>query len=201
MAEAKTPDSRHIREFTDHIQRFPDTAGKPCRVEYASESSLRGETSIRDDQWNVIFMNAGPVKNAERILLVDDNDSRRKDMTLALRRQGYDVVHTADSRSGFRELLVEGADLLLAAASMPHFSGIELASVTKKLRPEMHVMLMVGDSKSFELPARDTMNPVHTVSVPCDLDRICNKVRFVLDNGEPMNTGRLTSAQPFEASG
>lgn len=146
-------------------------------------------------------MNAGPVKHGERILLVDDNETRRKDATVALRRLGYDVVHTADSRSGFRELLVEGADLLLAAASMPHFSGIELASVTKKLRPEMHILLLVGDSKSFHLPGRDSVSPVHTMTVPCALEDICDKVRSVLDNAEVFSTNRSGVGQQPETSG
>ena len=127
-------------------------------------------------------MNSGPVRHAERILLVDDNNARRKDTTVLLRRVGYDVVHTADSRAGFRELLIEGADLLLAAASMPHFSGVELAAVTKKLRPEMHVLLLVGDSKSFHVPTGDTLNHVQTLSVPCDPQHICDRVRDVLGN-------------------
>lgn len=130
-------------------------------------------------------MNSGPASHAERILLVDDNDVRRKDTTVLLRRLGYDVVHTADSRAGFRELLVEGADLLLAAASMPHFSGVELAAVTKKLRPEMHVLLMVGDSKSFHVPNSESLNSVRTLSVPCDPQDICNKVRSILDGVTP----------------
>ena len=127
-------------------------------------------------------MNSGPAKHAARILLVDDNDARRKDTTVLLRRLGYDVVHTADSRAGFRELLVEGADLLLAAASMPYFSGVELAAVTKKLRPEMHVLLMVGDSKSFHVTNSDSLNTVRTLSVPCDPQDICDAVHRVLDD-------------------
>lgn len=118
--------------------------------------------------------------HAERILLVDDNEARRKDTTVLLRRLGYDVVHTSDSRAGFRELLVEGADLLLAAASMPIFSGVELAAVTKKLRPEMQVLLLVGDLKSFHLPTGDSMNTVHTLSVPCEPEAICERVRSIL---------------------
>lgn len=130
-------------------------------------------------------MNSGPARHAARILLVDDNDVRRKDTTVLLRRLGYDVVHTADSRAGFRELLVEGADLLLAAASMPHFSGVELATVTKKLRPEMRVLLMVGDSKSFHVANSDSLNTVHTLSVPCDPQEICDKVCTVLNEVLP----------------
>ncbi len=130
-------------------------------------------------------MNSGPARHAARILLVDDNDARRKDTTVLLRRLGYDVVHTADSRAGFRELLVEGADLLLAAASMPHFSGVELATVTKKLRPEMQVLLMVGDSKSFHVSGNNSLSAVHTLSVPCDPQEICDKVCAVLNEASP----------------
>jgi len=129
-------------------------------------------------------MNSGSARHNKRILLVDDNESRRKHTTVLLRRIGYDVVHTADSRSGFRELLVDGADLLLAAASIPHFSGVELAAVTKKLRPEMHVLLMVGDSKSFHVPNNDSLSTVHTMSVPCDPEVICEKVRAILQQGQ-----------------
>ena len=127
-----------------------------------------------------IRVDSGSGGYVERILLVDDNDVRRKETTVLLRRLGYDVVHTADSRAGFRELLVEGADLLLAAASMPNFSGVELAAVTKKLRPEMPVLLMVGDSKSFHVPHGDRLTNVRTLSVPCDARDICAEVRRVL---------------------
>lgn len=140
-------------------------------------------------------MNSGPARHSARILLVDDNDTRRKDTTVLLRRLGYDVVHTADSRAGFRELLVEGADLLLAAASLPHFSGVELATVTKKLRPEMQVLLMVGDSKTFHVSSNDSLSTVHTLSVPCDPQDICDKVRAVLTDSMP----RHVCQQPLGA--
>lgn len=135
-------------------------------------------------------MNSGPARHSARILLVDDNATRRKDTTVLLRRLGYDVVHTADSRAGFRELLVEGADLLLAAASLPHFSGVELATVTKKLRPEMRVLLMVGDSKSFHIPSRDSLSTVNTLSVPCDPQAICDRVCAVLNEAVPKPTSQ-----------
>jgi PAS domain S-box-containing protein len=82
----------------------------------------------------------------ERILLVEDDVMVREHVTGMLSRLGYHVT-TADSGPAALELLASNAniDLLFTDVVMPGgMSGIELAALSRKMRPDIRVLLTSG---------------------------------------------------------
>ena len=84
----------------------------------------------------------------ETILVVDDNASVLKMVVTILERANFRVL-SADS--GPHALILaaettETIDLLLSDVEMPQMSGPELGHIFKKVRPDIHVMLMSGGS-------------------------------------------------------
>ena len=82
----------------------------------------------------------------ETILVVDDNASVLKMVVTILERANFRVL-SADS--GPHALILaaettETIDLLLSDVEMPQMSGPELGHIFKKVRPDIHVMLMSG---------------------------------------------------------
>jgi signal transduction histidine kinase len=63
---------------------------------------------------------------AERILLVDDEESVREFVTAALRKHGYTVIHTASPTEALA-IEPERWDMLLTDIVMPVMSGVDLA--------------------------------------------------------------------------
>lgn len=86
-----------------------------------------------------------------RVLLVDDDASVRKSMTMLLNAAGYEVGTAQD---GFDALLQLEApplpDILISDLNMPQMSGFELLSVVRRRFPEIPVIAVSGAYESGE---------------------------------------------------
>ena len=85
-------------------------------------------------------------RTRETILVVDDNEAILAVVTAILRRASFHVLSARDG-AGAIELAgrTEGKiDLLLSDVDMPRMSGPDLGQALKKIRPDLHVMLMSG---------------------------------------------------------
>jgi DNA-binding NtrC family response regulator len=81
----------------------------------------------------------------ETILVVDDNESVLRIVVAILERENFRVF-SADSGPAAVRLAEtkETIDLLLSDVEMPDMSGPDLGELLKKVRPDIHVMLMSG---------------------------------------------------------
>lgn len=131
----------------------------------------------------VIAPQPGLPQGDENILFVDADVDRRNRLTETLRALGFNVSPVSNGRWGFSAMLAENADLLLAAASMPDFSGVELADVALKLRPGMPILLLLDDDPQSCARARHLQRDLHTAPAGSDIMEIARLVRRALDDG------------------
>ena len=84
----------------------------------------------------------------ETILIVDDNPAVLKFVGVALKEANFVVVSANSGPSAIQiAQRTEGRiDLLLSDVDMPEMTGPELGEALKKVRPEIHVMLMSGET-------------------------------------------------------
>ena len=61
-----------------------------------------------------------------RILIVEDRDSLRRMLELALAEEGYEVEAAADGQAGIRLLAERTFDLVLTDLKLPDVSGLEV---------------------------------------------------------------------------
>jgi two-component system response regulator AtoC len=80
----------------------------------------------------------------ETILLVDDDDNTREALSLALGREGYNVIAAANGQNGMKELDKNPVDILITDMKMPGVSGMDLLSYTRKNFPEVMVIMITG---------------------------------------------------------
>jgi CheY-like chemotaxis protein len=82
-----------------------------------------------------------------RVLVADDNRQFVEMVRAMLEDAGFEVV-TASSGLGAARLIEEedDLDLLILDVLMPEMSGDALASLLRRARPELPVLLMTGDS-------------------------------------------------------
>jgi DNA-binding NtrC family response regulator len=82
----------------------------------------------------------------ETILVVDDNATVLKTVVTLLESADFQILSAENAAAAIE--LAKGTertiDLLLTDVEMPGMSGPDLGEALKKLRPQLHVMLMSG---------------------------------------------------------
>lgn len=62
----------------------------------------------------------------KRVLVVEDDDTARELMRMALEREGYRVSVAEDGLAGYERALAERPDLIVTDVSMPSADGVHL---------------------------------------------------------------------------
>jgi two-component system cell cycle sensor histidine kinase/response regulator CckA len=85
------------------------------------------------------------------ILLVDDESSIRKIMSMQLQKQGYQVIEAADGEEAVNVATAPGVrvDLLVSDVVMPRKDGPTVAAELIKVFPQMKTVLMSGYSEKL----------------------------------------------------
>jgi two-component system NtrC family sensor kinase len=88
---------------------------------------------------------------AERILVVDDEEPLVNIMHQKLTRLGYEVVATCDSLTAWQQFQAnpDSLDLVIADQTMPHLTGDDLARRIHELRPETPIILCSGSGRAL----------------------------------------------------
>ena len=79
-----------------------------------------------------------------RALIVDDEKGVRELLLSCLGRLGCDVVHVDNGTRALERLEAEHFDVALVDLRMPGLDGMEVTRRAKRLRPQLHVVLMTG---------------------------------------------------------
>lgn len=116
------------------------------------------------------------------ILLVEDDDSVRAFVDVALQRDGHRLFVAEDGAQGLDLLRGEAADasLLLSDIQMPVMDGIALALNVARERPDMRIMLMTGFAHQRERAYGLDQIVCDVVQKPFTLQEISDRVSRAL---------------------
>lgn len=70
---------------------------------------------------------------AKTIMIVDDSASLRQVVSIALKREGYDVVEASDGKDGLSKLNGQKIHLIVSDVNMPGMDGLTMVSEIKKM--------------------------------------------------------------------
>jgi two-component system chemotaxis response regulator CheY len=119
----------------------------------------------------------------KRILVVDDSEIARRDVTGALRLKGYEVIEAGNGQEGL-ELFQENGPIcmVLADLHMPVMNGIQMCEEIGRLDGiRMPPVLMVTSESSPELKARGKKaGIVGWVVKPIDLPSLLQAVDLLI---------------------
>ncbi len=79
-----------------------------------------------------------------RILIVEDRDSLRRMLELALGQEGYEVATAADGQTGIRLIGERSFDFVLTDLKLPDLSGLQVLEASRAAQPRAPVVVLTG---------------------------------------------------------
>ncbi|MDH5179584.1 MAG: response regulator [Gammaproteobacteria bacterium] len=70
---------------------------------------------------------------SKTILIVDDSDSLREVVGIALKGAGYEVIEGADGQEGLNQLDGKKIHLIISDVNMPNMNGIDMVKKIKEM--------------------------------------------------------------------
>jgi len=116
-----------------------------------------------------------------RILIVDDEQSLRDMLSLALGDEGWDVGTASDGDAAAAALLTEPVDIVLSDIRMPGKDGLDLLRHVTASAPDTDVILMTAHASTDSAIEALRLGAYDYITKPFDLDELKITVRRALD--------------------
>lgn len=132
--------------------------------------------------WDTALAPAAVAAGQAHVLVVDDEPSMRQMLSIALRREGYQVTTVDDGRSALARLEEASVDVVVTDVRMPEFSGVDLLREARRIDPAISVIMMTAyGSKetvldALRLGATDYVEKTHNLK-----DELSLRIRKELD--------------------
>ena len=114
--------------------------------------------------------------NPTSILIVDDQETQRKSLAIALRLDGFEVTCAACATDALSSLAGRNFDLALVDLMMPGINGLDLARQLRSLHPDVKVVLTSAYHLSERQLLRSECGAVGFVPKPFEISEL---VRFL----------------------
>lgn len=107
-----------------------------------------------------------------RVLVIEDDETARKQMAKAIRKEGYQVLTAEDGRAGLDIFEKELPEIVITDLKMPGIGGLEVMQTVKRLSPNVQVVLITafGGVDTAILALREGV--LDYLTKPLDLDQL-----------------------------
>jgi DNA-binding response OmpR family regulator len=121
---------------------------------------------------------------AQRILLVDDNQSIRDSLGAVLKHSGFEVVTAANVNDALRLIGSETFDVLLSDLHMPHAGdGLTVVSAIRNSNPKAITFIFSGYPEMKEAAAAILMQADEILVKPVEVKRLVKTIKDRLKKG------------------
>ncbi len=119
---------------------------------------------------------------AERVLIVDDEESIRTSLAGLLADEGYEPVCAEDGEVGLAALArPQRPDLVLLDIAMPGRDGIDVLEEMRRVRPELPIVMMSGHG-TIETAVRATqLGAYDFIEKPLSVEKLLLTIQHALD--------------------
>jgi len=116
----------------------------------------------------------------QNILIVDDEDIARSNMTHVLRKDGYECRSAENGLAALEILAKEDIDLIISDLKMDHMDGLELLTEVSHSYPEIPVIMVTGFATVNSAVQAMKSGAAYYLGKPVNLDELRKTVREVL---------------------
>ena len=116
-----------------------------------------------------------------KILVAEDEPMLLKTIELKLKKEGYEVIATADGRDAIAKIKETEPDMVLTDIMMPYASGLEIVSIVKQGGKKVPVIILSAMEQekvvmeAFELGADDY------ITKPFSLNELAMRVKRLMN--------------------
>jgi two-component system response regulator PilR (NtrC family) len=127
---------------------------------------------------------------AERLLIVEDEDTLCESLQRVFTRDGYEVDRADSAESAFRLLEHRSYDLIITDIILPGISGIELLTKYRTTNPDQKVIVITAYASLANAVESIKAGACDFIIKPLMHDEIKKAVRKALDGpGRPTGPG------------
>ncbi len=116
-----------------------------------------------------------------RILIVDDEQSIRQVVAIALRREGHDVVVAEDGETATKELETNPVDVVISDIKMPGVDGLDVLRFAREHCPKTAVILMTAYTSTESAIEALRLGAYDYISKPFEVDDLVATVARALE--------------------
>jgi len=118
-----------------------------------------------------------------RILVVDDEDTIRRMLRVALEMEGHEVVDASEGQEALQLHRTTPVDLVITDILMPETNGLQVILALRRETPQLKVIAMSGGGRFIlleALQAAETLGAFATLGKPFDIDALLDTVNRAL---------------------
>ena len=132
-----------------------------------------------------------------RILIVEDRDSLRRMLELALRQEGYDVEAAADGLSGIRLVEERPFDLVLTDLKLPDASGLDVLAASRRAQPRAPVVVLTGYGTVATAVEAMKLGAYDFLEKPVEIDDLARMIAGAIGERDESALFRAPGAPPI----
>ena len=117
------------------------------------------------------------------LLLIDDEQSLVENLTVLLKREGFDVISELTGSGGLQRFRDEAPDIVLSDVRMPKVTGIDVLEEIRRSSPETPVVLMTAQASLQSAIQAVNLGATHYVQKPFKNDEMIAVLNRSLDWG------------------
>src|SRR5208337_2266142 len=119
-----------------------------------------------------LIMNRKP-----RVLVVDDEEVARKNVSHILEKDAYEVLTAEDGRDALAKLSEASFDVVISDLKMPGVSGLEVLESIRQTRPDTRVIMVTGYATVSSAVEAMKKGAFSYISKPFKLEEVRTAVR------------------------
>jgi PAS domain S-box-containing protein len=135
------------------------------------EAGVRRKTTVKGEKMG----------DEANILIVDDDESTCRTLSLIFRKKGYATETAGTGREALEKVQERFFNVALLDVRLPDVNGMELLSPLKALHPDIALILVTGHASVQNAVAALNDGATGYITKPLNMDEVLAKVRDILE--------------------
>ncbi|MFZ5998650.1 MAG: endopeptidase La [Nitrospirota bacterium] len=158
------------------------------RAENIMMESHYGLTSVKERILEHLAVKILKLDTPPRILVVDDEEIARKNLTHILARENYEVAVATDGTDALNKLRTTRFDVIITDLKMPGVDGMEVLENIRAQQPDTRVIMITGYATVPSAVEAMKKGAFSYIAKPFKLEEVRAAVKQALENRVMMST-------------